>query len=348
MKKSAPILLLVLFFSTLNSQYSFHKLCCISYGESSSQIKIRKEYDGTYGPRDFLCRNGALYIFDSENNKIKIINESGFVLKEITLPMNASNLVIDSSDRKIVFNGSKFAVKNSEKESDASFLKKEEEKYIIYRKTNNSFNCCLGNNQYQIKSDLKIASVRLLGVDKYGNLYFDVESFISEIPCEVKRDVCVLYSYGQQKVKIRLPFIYYAHLERDLYVDEDGNIYHLLANKTAVELIEWKYSYREKEDSSVEIRYPDDYESGYHYNIETKEQVNTFEQSEPVQINKTLVTRDESLEIANTYYVHDWQCQSANLSNGLILAGGKYIRTPDWIVVGNNRQVPYQWEDSAQ
>lgn len=342
MKNTAPILLLVLFFSTLQSQYSFQKMLFIPYGDRQEQVKIRKENDGVYGPAAFLWFNDRLYLLDSENGKLKTFTKDGLFAESVNVSNNITTLFTGQEGSAILFDNKTITPKKNIFPGDENSGKIA--KTGICRKSDNVFVFSSGNRTQEIKSDSKIASARLLGFDRNGNLYFDVEIFIREIPCEVKREVIVYNSVGKLFAKIVIPNLYYAYLPQDLQIDDDGNIYHQIANKTGIEIIKWTYSRRDDNNVVSEIRYPAEYENSFHYNSLLKEPVENLQKSDPSMTNKTMVTRDESLIIADTYYRFEWTCQPVNKSNGLVLAAdGKYIRTPDWIVVGNNKQMPYQW-----
>ena len=107
----------------------------ISYGENQNQIQIRKEYDGTYGPKDFLCQNGFLYILDSENGKLKVFDKSGAVTKQITIPKNTSSIEIEGSSQRMVFNENKLLVTDDQTSTAVLNEQKAENGNNFYRKS---------------------------------------------------------------------------------------------------------------------------------------------------------------------------------------------------------------------
>jgi hypothetical protein len=362
MKKAILILICSLFlpFSS-QSQYIFEKVCSFPYGNNDNEIGIRKEPDGTYGPTGFLNNTDLLYLLDAENNTVKIISNFGVLLNSIKVPSFSQDFYIENRilyilDLNNITSYDLLSKKALEKKNINGVFNKfsaNDKKCELVKINSSSAMFTLSgdknrtNVNFTIKENSnKLASITFLDSDSSGNYYFNEEVFITEIPCKVSRFILKYSAVGELLARIKLPDIYYCRLDNDITITPNGDIYHLIANKDSLEIIKWKNLNTIKQNDI--LTYPDKYNGRYHYNSEIKEspqgqKLNNSIESVPSE-NKLLVDRDESLQIADTYVQLVWTCAHNNISNGTVKTpDGKDLKTPEWILAGSNKQVPYQW-----
>ncbi len=339
MNKIYLTIVLLFFAVCLQAQYSFKKILSIPYQGNENHNIIRKTDNGTYGPDFFAFSNSHLYLLYGEEQSIKIFDSTGSYKLRKSSPYNAASFDFDAGGG-LIFNSDKFIT--AENNNSINSLPSECV-FVTSRLTDRSFVFRKDNRRILIQTEKKTASVRFIGVDSKGNIFFDVETFVSEIPCKVLRHIFVYDRNDVISSMIKLPDIYYAYMPKDVFVDNDGNIYHLLSNKNELELIKWNPVRHNKAATTSEIDYPEEYSFSFHYNSMVNEHA-IVSSPTPEPMYKTMVDRNEALAIADTYYRLEWTCQPINKSNGLVVAaGGKEIRTPDWVVVGSNKQMPYKW-----
>ena len=66
-----------------------------------------------------------------------------------------------------------------------------------------------------------------------------VENFISDIPLQIEREIRVISKMGEIKSSLILPTVKYLFTLKDLQIDEDGNVYHLLSFPEKVQIFKW-------------------------------------------------------------------------------------------------------------
>ncbi|PIU45971.1 MAG: hypothetical protein COS95_01080 [Ignavibacteriales bacterium CG07_land_8_20_14_0_80_59_12] len=188
----------------------------------------------------------------------------------------------------------------------------------------------------------RLASVDILGTDSLGHLFINEEVFKTEVPCRVDRFVVKCTGKGEIVAKIRLPNIYYCELGRDIRVAPNGDVYHLLADSSGVGIVRWRST--PSTGPGAPPCYPREYEREYHYNDNNAAGDEFRGEATSPSPQLLAVNRDEALQIAGTYVRHTWNCEARNLTNGIVIdPNGKRVHTPDWITVGMNVKVPYQW-----
>nr|MDA3861007.1 T9SS type A sorting domain-containing protein [Melioribacteraceae bacterium] len=186
-----------------------------------------------------------------------------------------------------------------------------------------------------------LACADLIGIDKSGNIYVVIETYLSEIPLKVEREVYTISPSGNILTRLLLPNIKYLYTLKDLQIDEDGNLYHLLSYTDKAVIVKW-------DDLTVPTKWIVKYSDEYYENIHFNDFVTTTEITTNLSKNisgvQSGVSRTEALKIADTYVLHQYECSSSNLApSGITAPDGDEIQTPDWLIVGMNARVPYKW-----
>ncbi len=195
-------------------------------------------------------------------------------------------------------------------------------------------------NEITINYPSNLACADLIGIDKNGNTFLVTEKYISEIPLKVEREVMVLSEDGKILSRLQLPSIKYLYTIKDLQIDANGNLYHLISFPEKVIIVKWE----NLAIAHIEpLKYPAEFnqEINFNYFLPTNEKVvKTLSENNVV----SGVSRTASLKIADTYALHQYECTGANLApNDVTAPDGDIVRTPDWLVVGWNARVPYKW-----
>ncbi|MCE1189816.1 MAG: T9SS type A sorting domain-containing protein [Ignavibacteria bacterium] len=194
------------------------------------------------------------------------------------------------------------------------------------------------NSQIKVNFPGNLAAADLIGIDKNGNTFILVETYVQEIPLIIERMVYTFDSQGVQKSRLALPDVKYLFTVRDLFIDEQGNLFHLYSDKTGVTIFRWSGLVQQRE--SV-IRYPEKYCYHLHYN-------ECIPQNEPKVApyipEKAASSRAQAMKIAETYVLARYVCQAANLAvNDVQAPDGDTVRTPPRLTIGANAKVAYKW-----
>ena len=168
-----------------------------------------------------------------------------------------------------------------------------------------------------------------------------VETFLSDIPLKIKREVYVISKEENLLSILEIPPIKYFLSLRDFQIDAEGNLYHLLSEKDKVTIFKWTGLTRN--NKSEIFQYPSKYNYSFHFN----ELLPTDEAEVDLSniINQpTAVSRTDALQIAEKYVYLKYYCNSNNLAPAPVLDPyGDYVQTPSWLFVGYNATVPYKW-----
>lgn len=186
-----------------------------------------------------------------------------------------------------------------------------------------------------------IAMADLIGIDSNGNVFLIIEKYLNEIPLKVQREVYTLSNSGDVLSILELPNVKYLYTLKDLQIDSDGILYHLLSDKERVKIIKWSGLTTKTQNI---IHYPSEYNEEIHFNNYVP--IDEAETSYPNFIDGTheFVGRTEALKIAETYVLHQYSCNSNNLApTNTTAPDGDIVRTPDRLVVGLNARIPYKW-----
>ncbi len=205
-------------------------------------------------------------------------------------------------------------------------------------KLNIKFNLTGFPNEISLQFNNNLACANLIGIDAKGDLFVLIEKYLSDIPLQVKREVYTLSKRGKVLSRLELPDIKYLYTLKDLQIDKEGNLYHLLTDKNKLKIIKWSglTSY-----SASVIHYPEEYSRELHFN----EIVPTNEAGGTATAGiETKASRTAALKIAETYVLHQYFCTAGNLApQDKTAPDGDVVRTPDWLIVGENARIPYKW-----
>lgn len=184
--------------------------------------------------------------------------------------------------------------------------------------------------------------VRLIGMDKRGDLYFYIERIVEHLPLKVKRCILVTTPEGFEHTRIHVPVLMWTEIFREFQVDESGNIHHMISTEEGIHIISWIRTTGD-ENTFHEYHYPVELDRNVHFNQLRDESWEATPENPPTTPAPKGVTRDEALAIADTYVQHAWNCRAENLTNGRITVNGIEVETPPWIEIGENRKIPYKW-----
>ena len=194
------------------------------------------------------------------------------------------------------------------------------------------------NKSMEINISGGLAYADLIGIDKNENYYFLIESYITQIPLKVKRQVYTISSSGNILSILEVPSIKYFYTVRDFQVDAEGNLYHMLTEKDKLSIIKWSGL---STPSKNIIKYPSAYNYEFHYNNLEPVKEPEFETA---GAEKLAVSRSSALRVGETYVLNKYVCTSANLAPADVTGpDGDVVRTPSWLIAGVNSKIPYKW-----
>ncbi|MCU7503023.1 MAG: T9SS type A sorting domain-containing protein [Ignavibacteria bacterium] len=202
------------------------------------------------------------------------------------------------------------------------------------------------NKTFKLNFPSSLAYSDLIGIDSKGNSFVLVETYLSEIPLKVKREVYTLSPEGSVLSILEIPSIKYLYLVRDFQIDADGNLYHLLTEKDKLTLIRWSNL---TIPVTEKISYPSEYNYELHYNnivphTEAVVSAGLNKISEKPNFGIQAVSRNTALRLAESYVLYKYQCKQNNLAPSDITGpDGDLVRTPSWLIAGMNAKVPYMW-----
>jgi len=193
------------------------------------------------------------------------------------------------------------------------------------------------------KNDLGLA--RYLGTTPGGDIYIYLEKIIQHIPLQVERSIQLYSQTGKIKKTIDVPLHMHTYVFSEFYVDGDGNLFHMITAEEGVYILAW-FLGNESKSNNNSYQYPVKFLKLHHYNTIETDFPEAVDISEEMQASLRFdeVSRDESLNIGDTYEQHQWNASADNITNGRITdPNGVEAETPPWVVVGSNTKVPYRW-----
>lgn len=179
-----------------------------------------------------------------------------------------------------------------------------------------------------IETQKEIGGLQYIGDDENGNIYLLIEYLIQIRPIKVKREIRIYSKNGELISKISVPSVTYTYIFREFQVTPQGIIYELFTSK----------------DSLIIIRFAAEIKGNYRFPpvekwLPTIDERNSF----PLKSGEKF-PRDLMLSIADSYVSHTFIADSINLTFGdTVYRDGNGIATPEWLVVGENKAIPYKW-----
>ena len=300
----------VIYFSSFNSntEYEFNKG---KYSENSSSLLHNK---------DFVAG------FETKNSFLKKEDVTLSLKDYYTLKKNFRN-------GKSILKDAGGNISGSAGE-EIKIIVPDRNQLIVKSNLNNS------NNEFVINYPSNLACADLIGIDKSGNIFISAEKYLSEIPLKVEREVIVLSETGKILSRLQLPSIKYLYTIKDLQIDADGNLYHLISFPEKVLIAKWQNL---TSPHIGTLKYSNEFNQEIHFNnfIPTNEKIEIMASPDNVLSG---VSRTQALHIADTYVLHQYECSSSNLAPTDVTApDGDVVRTPSWLVVGANARIPYKW-----
>ncbi len=342
-------------------------IACINYSQeiiyeekySNLPFPLRIDNSGIYSIASFDVENGVIYLSSFNSKSIfkytgeNYYKESGSlnVEKDFVAGFNTNDLRLnkrtaESTVKETITYKKNFRNGNSFLRDDGGDIigtAGEEIKVIVPNQSELIVDFSLKHirNRITLYFPSNLACADLVGIDKAGNYFILVEKYISEIPLNIEREVYNVSKDGEILSQLVLPNIKYLYTIKDLQIDEDGNLYHLITFKEKVQIVKWKNLTTKNQNK---LYYPNEYNYELHFNYFTP----TNEISIQAQtINKNMVTkvgRTKALQIAETYVLHQYDCKQNNLAvNEITAPDGDAVRSPSWLIIGANARLPYKW-----
>ncbi|MDP4116794.1 MAG: hypothetical protein Q8903_11705, partial [Bacteroidota bacterium] len=346
-------IILFLFGIPLNAQVNFLKIFEKKY--SDIPIQMRTENCGVYFISSFDIDKDNIWLTACDSQESYCYNNNKLVNKVIT-NNSTKDFIFSSKDLQKLnstapaykFNNVKYKkifINNTENifsDTDGELLNLKNDKISISVKNKNELdiNYLLPdfNKSLKLNFPSNLAYADLIGIDKNSNSYILIETYITEVPLKVKREVYTVSSESRVLSVLEIPSIKYIYTVRDFQIDSDGNLYQLLSEKDKISVIKWSGL---STNTKGVIKYPAEYNYEFHYN-------NLEPVKEPVyQIStgeKIAVGRATALHIGETYVLNKYSCKLNNLAPSDVTGpDGDVVRTPSWLIVGVNSKVPYKW-----
>lgn len=314
---------------------------------------IRFEYSGNYSAasfdvsgKDFLFssfNDSKIYKFNNEKNQFILVAERGAINPQEELSPRQSQ-----SDNRLENNYPELILKKIYK-NELTLLKDrggvldgangEEIKIVVEKSEELLINVNISGINFlrNIRSPSNLACAELIGIDTSGNTFIIVETYLSQIPLEVKREVYTLSKFGDVLSVLEIPLAKFIYTLRDLQIDADGNLYHLYSDENGIKIFRWSGLTK---SISTTVHYP------VEFNKTSLPKVlpNLSEPEQLITEINTPASRVTALKIGESYALHQYKCTSKNLSVSDVSApDGDLVRTPSWLVVGSNARVAYKW-----
>jgi hypothetical protein len=184
-----------------------------------------------------------------------------------------------------------------------------------------------------------LAYAECLGVDIHDNLFVLAEEYLVEIPLAIRRTVICLSDAGAVRCTLLLPEQAYCTTVRDLQIDREGNLYHLITDPTGVSLYLW--SGMGARTDNQQLVYPQGLIPEF-VPPDLPEDANPEVQHRTTGI--TAASRTTALRLAETYVDHHYACTPSNLVPGGVTGpDGDVVETPSWLINGMNGKIAYMW-----
>ena len=299
----------------LNAQYTYRELVFIPWGQSEQQLQIKDVPGFKLGPTSFSVSQNKIYIIDPVSQTRKSYFGNEFIGREAISGLEQTN--------------------NSKKHYSRNVIR-EDDHTLHISGDGFSFNI--------IQSDV-IGSGRYLGENADGFHYIYIESIIQNVPLDVKRIIGLYDANGRGKAIFHIPNIDYTYIEDPFYIDDEGHLYIMSTRSNGMTISCWLQENNEWINVPV-YSLPDHLFDGAHYNNFPNQfpELDSTENDERESYHFPAITPNEALEIADTYVSHVWDADAGNITGGPITdPHGVVVETPNWIQVGTNYHVPYQW-----
>ncbi len=345
----------ILFANQFYSQVQFTKIFEKEY--SQIPIKVRIDNSGIYAISSFDVKDDAVclnsfddnssYIF--KNNQTEKLSRTNNDVKDFTLDFitDLQKLSRDKSglSEKSSLKFRKCYLKNSPAlflDIDGNLTGSNGENISLTVESKNYLRIVSNitgiNKSIELYFPSNLACADIIGIDSTGNIFVLAETFISEIPLNVRREIYTLSKDGNVLSILEIPLIKYLYTLKDFQIDEEGNLYHLITDKDKISILKCSGL---TTPSKNKIDYPSEYNYSIHFNdFVTTDEIETVVPNKP----EANASRVEALRIGEQYVLHQYACTSANLAPNVVTApDGDLVQTPPWLLQGINARIPYMW-----
>lgn len=349
------ILVLCLVFSAITfAQVSYERIFEINVNDIS--IPLRSDHSGIYFISSFDVNKDTVLLnsFDPGPGELFVNNKSLKSQKNISgaidnlISLSSDNIPNLSNESNLSSKYKRTFLNNSSNvflDEDGILTNNYGEQINVLVESLNVLNVDFRLNSFTktitINFPNNLACADFIGLDRSGNSFLLVETFLSDIPLKIKKEVYVISKEDNLLSILEIPSIKYFLTLRDFQIDAEGNLYHLLSEKDKVTIFKW--SGLTKTNKGEIFKYPAEYNYSFHFNelLPTDEaEINTSNTID----QPTAVSRTDALRIAEKYVYLKYYCNSNNLAPVTVQApDGDFVQTPSWLVVGFNATVPYMW-----
>lgn len=356
MKKALTIVMLGLSSGIVFSQPRMMKM--FEYRYDDLQIKNRIENSGIYGIASFDRANDEVFLstfdspevirlgppkLDKQSRARKIgfdaladVQDAGTVefVERKQFEGRSANLALRKTfldDDQRVFSGE--GGEYSDRQGERILVTVPNRNTLTVRFALDGF-----RRDFTLKLPSTLAFADLIGVDRTGNSFLLLETYLSEIPLAVQREVYTLSPSGTILSILEIPSVKYCSTLRDFQIDAAGNLYHLMTERESFSVLKWS---RLTTPTAEKIKYPERYNYKLHFNdIVPAQESSVGSVAHPA----TPASRSLALHIGESYVLHKYFCSPANLTvTDKTAPDGDVVRTPAWLIVGENARVAYKW-----
>jgi hypothetical protein len=257
-----------------------HAVASLKWGQGIGQVALSKAPANNFGPQSFVVDNGAVYLLDSANKRIVVINMTNKRFSAIPLPSDKVDdfcmvdrnrfYLLFSDEMKIVLylqGGQRMGrvvktlpIRRGATPIGLNCLSKN--KVIV--DTTDGLNAASGifvkrdsASQWTLRFNSKnrqvlsvksqrgsVEFVKLIGVDQNHNFYLSVEELIDEglTTEKVFRALRKYTPSGKWVAEVELPESLYAYTLKELIVAPSGDVYQLIPLPKGLEVVKWRMS----------------------------------------------------------------------------------------------------------
>jgi len=195
-------------------------------------------------------------------------------------------------------------------------------------------------------------SGQYLGCSQAGIHYILVERILRTYPLKLQREIFLVDGQGQLVGTIAVPPTLYAPVTREFQLDADGTLHELITARDGVHIISWMWQDQGSNEpfhNELPVEFnaitPRPFQGDQHLSVEPTQDEKSSTGSQVIErLDFPPVTREEALNTADQYVALVWTASAQNLTNGQINdPDGHAVQTPDWIHLGQNQHMVYQW-----
>ncbi|MBW6458374.1 MAG: hypothetical protein K0B52_04340, partial [FCB group bacterium] len=363
----APLIAMMLVTSAFGAMI-YTEILQIPWGENEEELKAGSYPGLQTGPLSFQITERAIIIYDTENNKLKHYDASGFRFSEEMPAVNMLDFYYEGDDLyfmgpqvvylresgqwhqtaehkdlKYMFMGFTMEDNNlrvRHPEGDLSLGRRSMNKPAkpsprVTRSLPSRVHIDLGYKKIDLHVP-NVGSVDYIGSASGGKHYIYAESITRHVPVAVTRYVYMIDEYGTVLARVILPQQQFSYVFKEFFTGAQGELYHMHSAREGIYIIRWEY---DPDSKGVDAVYPEKFSEVYHFNgySEAEPAISNPPLNKNSAATATSVERSEALEIADAHVRHVWTATAANI--GITAT----VTTPEWIQIGENVSIPYKW-----